>query len=100
MRHSILFVLALILSFLNKAIFLIWGYEYLAFLVVVMSIYIPTYNVGTRKASTTRGFRPPLKGEYKDCREFHISGDLLIIYFIADETLNLIRIGSHSQLFK
>ena len=42
----------------------------------------------------------PLKGEYKDCREFHISGDLLIIYFIADETLNLIRIGSHSQLFK
>jgi len=41
----------------------------------------------------------PLKGEYKDCREFHISGDLLIIYFIADDTLNLIRIGSHSQLF-
>ena len=42
----------------------------------------------------------PLKGEYKDCREFHISGDLLVIYFIEDETLNLIRIGSHSQLFK
>jgi len=42
----------------------------------------------------------PLKGEYKDCREFHISGDLLVIYFIVDDTLNLIRIGSHSQLFK
>ena len=42
----------------------------------------------------------PLKGEYKDCREFHISGDLLVIYFIAEDTLNLIRIGSHSQLFK
>lgn len=42
----------------------------------------------------------PLKGEYKNCREFHISGDLLIIYFVADDTLNLIRIGSHSQLFK
>lgn len=41
-----------------------------------------------------------LKGEYADCREFHISGDLLIIYFIEDDTLNLIRIGSHSQLFK
>jgi mRNA interferase YafQ len=38
----------------------------------------------------------PLKGEYKDCREFHISGDLLVIYFIIDDTLNLIRIGSHS----
>ena len=42
----------------------------------------------------------PLKGEYQDCREFHISGDLLVIYFIEDETLNLIRIGSHAQLFK
>ena len=42
----------------------------------------------------------PLKGEYQHCREFHISGDLLIIYFIEEETLNLIRIGSHSQLFK
>jgi len=41
-----------------------------------------------------------LKGEYSDCREFHISGDLLVIYFIVDDTLNLIRIGSHSQLFK
>jgi mRNA interferase YafQ len=42
----------------------------------------------------------PLKGEYKDCREFHISGDILVIYFIKDETLNLIRIGSHAQLFR
>jgi len=42
----------------------------------------------------------PLKGDYKDCREFHISGDVLVIYFIVDDTLNLIRIGTHSQLFK
>lgn len=41
-----------------------------------------------------------LKGEYRDCREFHVSGDLLVIYLIEDDTLNLIRIGSHSQLFK
>ncbi|CAA6821212.1 MAG: RelE_StbE domain-containing protein [uncultured Sulfurovum sp.] len=41
-----------------------------------------------------------LKGEYQDCREFHVSGDLLVIYFIVDDTLNLVRIGSHSQLFK
>ncbi len=41
-----------------------------------------------------------LKGEYKDCREFHISGDLLVIYFVVEDTLNLIRMGSHSQLFK
>ena len=41
----------------------------------------------------------PLKGEYRDCREFHISGDLLVIYFIVDDTLNLILIRPHSELF-
>jgi mRNA interferase YafQ len=42
----------------------------------------------------------PLKGEYQDCREFHISGDLLVIYLIDNNRLNLIRIGSHSELFE
>ena len=41
-----------------------------------------------------------LSGEWKDTREFHISGDLLLIYLLTDEELVLIRIGSHSQLFK
>lgn len=41
-----------------------------------------------------------LQGEYSDFRELHISGDLLLIYRVADDTLELIRIGSHSQLFK
>ena len=41
-----------------------------------------------------------LQGEYKDTREFHISGDLLIIYRTIDNTLELLRIGTHSQLFK
>lgn len=41
-----------------------------------------------------------LLGEYKDTREFHISGDLLVIYIKTDEEIILIRIGSHSQLFK
>lgn len=40
-----------------------------------------------------------LTGEYQDTREFHISGDLLIIYFITETELVLIRIGTHSQLF-
>jgi mRNA interferase YafQ len=43
-----------------------------------------------------------LLGEYQDCREFHIGGDMLIIYLAnskADETI-LLRIGTHSQLFK
>jgi mRNA interferase YafQ len=42
----------------------------------------------------------PLKGNWQGYREFHISGDLLVIYKIENNTLYLVRIGSHSQLFK
>lgn len=41
-----------------------------------------------------------LKGDLQGYREFHISGDLLVIYLIEDDRLKLIRIGTHSQLFK
>lgn len=41
-----------------------------------------------------------LKGNYSDYSEFHISGDLLIIYIIEDEFLKLVRIGTHAQLFE
>ena len=41
-----------------------------------------------------------LSAEYKDTREFHISGDLLVIYRVVDNTLELLRIRTHSQLFK
>ena len=40
-----------------------------------------------------------LKGEFEGYFEFHISGDLLVIYKIMDDALWLIRIGSHSELF-
>ena len=41
-----------------------------------------------------------LKGEYVEYREFHISGNLLVVYKIENDVLQLIRIGSHAQLFK
>ncbi len=41
-----------------------------------------------------------LKGNWNEFCEFHISGDLLVIYKIQDDTLCLARIGTHSQLFK
>jgi len=41
-----------------------------------------------------------LIGKYRDTRELHISGDLLLIYFITQTELVLIRIGTHSQVFK
>lgn len=41
-----------------------------------------------------------LKGTWLGFREFHIGGDTLVIYKIYDDnTLKLIRLGSHSQLF-
>jgi len=41
----------------------------------------------------------PLKGKFSDYREFHISGDLLLVYRVKDDTLQLVRIGSHSEIF-
>jgi len=41
----------------------------------------------------------PLKGNYQDCEEFHLGGDMLIIYLKDEDTITLMRIGTHSQLF-
>ena len=41
-----------------------------------------------------------LIGNYSGFREFHVGGDLLVIYCIEDDILRLTRIGPHSQLFK
>ena len=41
-----------------------------------------------------------LLGNYLGFREFHIGGDVLVIYCIEDEILRLTRIGTHSQLYK
>ena len=42
-----------------------------------------------------------LLGEYKGCMECHIEGDFLLIW-IDEETdiIELVRLGSHSELFK
>ena len=42
----------------------------------------------------------PLRAEYNGYREMHISGDLLLIYKIEEDTVKLVRIGTHSQLFR
>ena len=43
-----------------------------------------------------------LKGNYKDNWECHIKPDLLIIWYQIEDpqTIRLVRIGSHSDLFK
>lgn len=40
-----------------------------------------------------------LKGEWASFREFHIASDMLVIYKVYDESIKLIRLGTHAQLF-
>ena len=40
-----------------------------------------------------------LSGNWNKFREYHIEPDWLLIYRIEDNTLELIRTGSHSDLF-
>ena len=43
----------------------------------------------------------PLKGKYKDNLEAHLRPDMLLIWFEKrGDTIKLIRVGSHSKLFK
>ncbi len=41
-----------------------------------------------------------LQGNMQDFRECHIKPDLLLIYMVDDDSLKLVDIGSHSELFE
>ncbi|HEX5455352.1 MAG TPA: type II toxin-antitoxin system YafQ family toxin [Stellaceae bacterium] len=46
-----------------------------------------------------RYFDHPLAGEWSDCRDCHIRPDLILIYRKPDDrTVELVRLGSHSEL--
>jgi mRNA interferase YafQ len=46
-----------------------------------------------------RNFDHTLSGEWDDCRDCHLRPDLVLIYRKVDKTsLELIRLGSHSEL--
>ncbi|WP_455668249.1 type II toxin-antitoxin system YafQ family toxin [Phocaeicola sp.] len=41
-----------------------------------------------------------LAGDYKDCMECHIEGDFLLVWMDKDnDIVEILRIGSHSELF-
>lgn len=40
-----------------------------------------------------------LKGEYNDCNECHVLPDLLLIWRESQSTIELIRTGTHSDIF-
>ena len=41
----------------------------------------------------------PLRGNWRGYREFHLEADWLLIYRVEGEDLQLIRTGSHTDLF-
>jgi mRNA interferase YafQ len=43
----------------------------------------------------------PLTGNYKGCMECHIDGDFLLIWIDEEkDIIELVRLGSHSELFE
>lgn len=56
-------------------------------------------HLAKRKRLETKYRDHALIGDWKNHRECHIKPDLLLIYQIDEDTLKLIRIGSHSALF-
>lgn len=41
----------------------------------------------------------PLKGEWRGCRDCHLKPDLVLIYRKNTAAIELLRIGSHSEVF-
>jgi addiction module RelE/StbE family toxin len=40
-----------------------------------------------------------LKGEYEDCFSINVNADVRVIFRVSADTMHLIRVGSHSQLY-
>jgi mRNA interferase YafQ len=60
--------------------------------------YICSLLKGEKLPSEARDHK--LKGEWQDFREFHLGGDLIVIYKRGKNELILVAIGTHNQLFK
>lgn len=57
-------------------------------------------NLSEEKSALPAKFRDhPLKGDYRGCRECHLRPDLLLIYVLTSTEVQLVRLGSHSELF-
>ena len=58
-------------------------------------------NQLANKGMVDAAFKPHLlSGQYKGCMECHIQGDFLLIWFDqTKDVIELVRLGSHSELF-
>lgn len=54
------------------------------------------------KGSVDKSYKPHLLiGNYKGCMECHIENDFLLLWINdAEKTISLVRLGSHSEIFK
>ena len=59
-------------------------------------------NLLINDLSIPKEYKPHLlKGQYKGCMECHIEGDFLLIWIDEDRNyIDVIRLGSHSELFE
>ncbi|WQX78632.1 type II toxin-antitoxin system YafQ family toxin [Helicobacter pylori] len=64
-------------------------------------LYKVVGNLATEQPLEPKYKDHPLKGTLKDFRECHLKPDLLLVYQIKklENTLFLVRLGSHSELF-
>ncbi|WRC96505.1 type II toxin-antitoxin system mRNA interferase toxin, HP0892 family [Helicobacter pylori] len=64
-------------------------------------LYKVVENLATEQPLAPKYKDHPLKGGLKDFRECHLKPDLLLVYQIKKpkNTLFLVRLGSHSELF-
>jgi len=55
-----------------------------------------------KEGSVPKMFLPhKLKGKYKGCTECHIENDLLLIWIdLKKNVIEVLRLGSHAELFK
>ena len=60
-------------------------------------LYITLLSEGKSLPSEAKDHQ--LQGEWKDVREFHIAGDLLVLYRREEKEIHFLRIGTHSQIF-
>ena len=62
-------------------------------------IKVVTNLLVTEKSLPVSNKDHPLKGEWRGCRDCHLKPDLVLIYRKNKAAIELLRIGSHSELF-
>lgn len=76
------------------------AYKYPEFNVELLDKYIDMLRKGEKLPEKVRDHKlsKSSSAEYKDCREFHLAPDLLVVHRLFDDKIELISIGKHNTL--